>query len=38
VTAIKIASPSLVDVILSTGDDWQTADGGKSFRLLPRKP
>lgn len=38
VTEIKIANPLLVDVILSSGDDWQTNDGGKSFRLLPRKP
>jgi len=38
VTEIKIANPLLVDVILSSGDDWQTNDGGKSFRLLPPKP
>jgi hypothetical protein len=38
VTAIKIGSASLVDVILSTGDDWQSTDGGKSYRLVPRKP
>lgn len=38
VTAIKIGSASLVDVMLSTGDDWQSTDGGKSYRLLPRKP
>ena len=38
VTDIRITNPLLVDVILNTGDDWQTNDGGKSFRLLPRKP
>jgi len=38
VTEIKVTSAQLVDVILSSGDDWQTNDGGKSFRLLPRKP
>jgi hypothetical protein len=38
VSEIKIKNPQLVDVILNGGDDWQTIDGGKSFRLLPRKP
>jgi photosystem II stability/assembly factor-like uncharacterized protein len=38
VAQIKITNPLLVDVILSSGDDWQTNDGGNSFRLLPRKP
>jgi len=38
VTGIKITNPQLVDVLLNSGDDWQTNDGGKSFRLLPRKP
>ena len=38
VTEIKITNPQLVDVLLNSGDDWQTNDGGKSFRLLPRKP
>jgi hypothetical protein len=38
VTEIKISGPQTVDIMLSTGDDWQTSDGGKSFRLLPRKP
>jgi len=38
VTTITISSPALIDVVLSTGDDWQTTDAGKSFRLLPRKP
>jgi photosystem II stability/assembly factor-like uncharacterized protein len=38
VAEIKVTSPLVVDVILISGDDWQTNDGGKSFRLLPRKP
>jgi len=38
VTSIKIANPLLADVLLGNGDDWQTTDGGKSFRLLPKKP
>jgi hypothetical protein len=38
VTEIKIASPQLVDVLLNSGDNWQSGDGGKSFRLLPHKP
>ena len=37
VTSIKITNPLLVDVSLSNGDDWQSTDGGKSFRLLPKK-
>ena len=37
VTAISLAI-GRVDVILATGDDWQSTDAGKSFRLLPRKP
>jgi hypothetical protein len=38
VTDIRPTSPQMVDVILNTGDDWQSNDGGRSFRLLPRKP
>jgi photosystem II stability/assembly factor-like uncharacterized protein len=38
VTQIKITSPEVVDVILSNGYDFQSNDGGKSFRLLPQKP
>jgi putative zinc finger protein len=38
VTDIKITSPQLANVLLDSGDDWQSNDGGKSFRLLPRKP
>ena len=38
VTEIKVTSPLLVEVILSSGDVWQSNDGGKRFRLSPRKP
>jgi photosystem II stability/assembly factor-like uncharacterized protein len=38
VTDIKITNPQLVDILLSSGGDWQSSDGGKSFRLLSRKP
>lgn len=38
VAEIRIANGGLADVVLNSGDDWQSNDGGKSFRLLPRKP
>ena len=38
VADIRLTSPQMLDVILSTGDDWQSNDAGRSFRLLPRKP